>query len=438
MKGIAHWGMNHYVPGTRRGPPDALIRSWPTTRPNYPLESWVPAPWLLTGRSGYPRGVYLSTRLTRAQSVWPAGGPTTLRFARPARMGAQSGEWALPARSRLGVVRTWLRQRAASRAMARLPWPVTVEALSEAMRTLLRDDSLEILYWTQHHGGYVNADGLPADPLVEQGHRCLVAVEDPDGKPLAALLVDPGRAREPDLLATVLPASAPAMLAARLEAVLRAQGEELRVLHRQALEVDWKERRELERQLHDGAQSRLSALSMRLGAARHTAWDSSTGTLLDDMQSEVRIALGELREIASGIHPTMLTESGLSQALEAAVDRAPFPVRVVAPPERFPPGVEAFAYYVICQVLASAARRPVTIGVDVLIGSAPDTMVIDIAGRTEPAPWPTSGSAQPAIDKRLVMADCPFAVRLRAAGGTLVVTEQAGTGTTLRVRIPCL
>jgi signal transduction histidine kinase len=214
---------------------------------------------------------------------------------------------------------------------------------------------------------------------------------------------------------------------ARQLVVLRSSGEQLRELQRQAMEADWTERRALERRLHDGAQSRLSALAMRLGAARHAARDPRTGTLLDDVQAELCLALDELREIAGGIHPTLLTESGLRPALESVVDRAPFPIHLVAPAQRFRPGVEAFAYYLICQVLDAAALRPVPTGVQVRVGSTADTMLIEISGRPEPAvePW-------------LRTAGQPFAVRLGAAGGTLAVTEDVGTGTTLRVRIPCL
>ncbi len=131
---------------------------------------------------------------------------------------------------------------------------------------------------------------------------------------------------------------------------------ELRASRVRLVEAQDTERRRIERNLHDGAQQRLVslALALRLARARAAGAPKAATDLLDQAAEELALALEELRELARGIHPAILTERGLKPALEAIVDRSPIPVEVKRlPEERLPGPVEAAAYYVVCEALAN-------------------------------------------------------------------------------------
>lgn len=190
-----------------------------------------------------------------------------------------------------------------------------------------------------------------------------------------------------------------------------------------ALAASWAERRELEQLLHDGAQSRLSALTMRLGAARSGS-DEKTGRVLADAQAQLGLALNELRELAHGIHSAMLTESGLGPALESAASRYGIPVRVAVPAERFDPAAEALAYYVVCWVLTEYVRTTDDV-VDVRA---------TLTGRELGMRVHAGGTAQP--DARELLGS-PIALRVRAAGGTVSIAGAPDGRARVEVRIPC-
>ena len=126
----------------------------------------------------------------------------------------------------------------------------------------------------------------------------------------------------------------------RLEAELRARLDELQTSRSRLVEVSMFERRRLERDLHDGAQQRLVALSLQLGLAKRRleeGEDGAAGAMLDAARDELARALEELRELARGIHPAVLTDRGLEPALEALAERAPLPVSLdQMPAERLP------------------------------------------------------------------------------------------------------
>jgi signal transduction histidine kinase len=120
------------------------------------------------------------------------------------------------------------------------------------------------------------------------------------------------------------------------------------------------ERRRLERNLHDGAQQRLVALALDLKMVQTTLEEDPRGAaqLLEAAREELALALEELRELARGLHPPILTERGLRAALEALARRAPMPVRLEAPlSRRLPEAVEAAAYYLVAEALTNAAKH---------------------------------------------------------------------------------
>jgi signal transduction histidine kinase len=187
-------------------------------------------------------------------------------------------------------------------------------------------------------------------------------------------------------------------------------------------------RRKLERDLHDGAQSRLVALALLLRSARKRAGDGDPGlaALLDEAQAELKTSLDELRELARGIHPAVLTERGLEPALQALASRAPVPVTLEAQTAtRLPGPVESAAYFVVSEALANVAKYAqathATVAVRQVNGSVSVEVVDDGVGGADLA----SGSGLRGLEDRLAALD-----------GTLSLDSPAGRGTRLRASIP--
>jgi signal transduction histidine kinase len=147
----------------------------------------------------------------------------------------------------------------------------------------------------------------------------------------------------------------------RLQAELLAQLEELRASRARIVETADAERRRLERDLHDGAQQRLLALSYDIRLARASAeadGDTAAQMTLATATDETGAALEELRELAHGIYPAVLAEAGLAPALATLADTAPLPVQILqADNRRYPAPVEAAAYFTVAEAIDDAARR---------------------------------------------------------------------------------
>ncbi len=184
------------------------------------------------------------------------------------------------------------------------------------------------------------------------------------------------------------------------------------------------ERRRLERNLHDGAQQRLVslALMLRLAARRHP--DDAD---LTNAGEELSHALKELRELARGIHPAVLTERGLEPAVRALADRAPLPVELdVCIKERLPDPVEAAAYYVVAEALTNVAKYAQASEVSVELERGNGNACIEVRDDGIGGAVAGRGSGLRGL-----------ADRVEALGGRLIVDSPAGAGTTLRAEIPC-
>ncbi len=180
-----------------------------------------------------------------------------------------------------------------------------------------------------------------------------------DGRRIAAIVHDPTLLDDPELVHAAGAAAALALENERLEAELRAKVEELRASRKRLVDVGLSQRRRLERDLHDGAQQRLVSLALTLRLAREkVGWDPGDAErLLDRSREELEQALKELRELARGIHPAVLTDRGLGAAVEALAHRAPLPVELgELPDQRFPEHVELAAYFVVSEALTNVAK----------------------------------------------------------------------------------
>jgi signal transduction histidine kinase len=214
----------------------------------------------------------------------------------------------------------------------------------------------------------------------------------------------------------------------RLDAELRARLEELRASRARIVQAGDAERRRLERDLHDGAQSRLVALTLLLRSARTRAGaDGELASLLDRAQDELQTSLSELRELARGIHPAVLTDRGLVPALHALADRAPVPVTVQADHEpRLPAPVETAAYFVVSEALANVAKYAHATQAAVAVRHVNGHLTVEVSDDGVGGADAARGSGLRGLGDRLAALD-----------GTISLESPAGGGTRLHAAIPC-
>jgi signal transduction histidine kinase len=187
------------------------------------------------------------------------------------------------------------------------------------------------------------------------------------------------------------------------------------------------ERRRIERDLHDGAQQRLVALTMTLGLARLDAPPGPLAEQLARAHEEAGAALTELRELIQGIHPKVLADYGLQAAVADAADRSPVPVDVrLDLPGRLPAAVEAAAYFVVCEALANVARHSGASRAEVRGGHTGGRLTVEVADDGHGGADPAGGSGLTGLGDRLSVVD-----------GRLSVTSPPGGPTVLRAEIPC-
>ena len=187
------------------------------------------------------------------------------------------------------------------------------------------------------------------------------------------------------------------------------------------------ERRRLERNLHDGAQQRLVSLSLSLRLAQTQLQKNPevAEQLLDSAREELSQALEELRELARGIHPAILTDRGLDAALEALASRVPLPVEIERSETSLPPPVEAAAYYVVSESLANVAKYAQASFVRVKVAQLNGAAYVEVSDDGVGGADPAQGSGLRGL-----------ADRVGALNGTLEVESRPGEGTTIRAEIP--
>ena len=216
----------------------------------------------------------------------------------------------------------------------------------------------------------------------------------------------------------------------RLDAELRAKVDELRASRQRMLQIGLEERRRLERNLHDGAQQRLvsMALNIRLARAKLNDDPRAADQLLASAGEELDAALAELRELARGIHPAVLSDRGLGTALETLASRAPVPVELAElPDERLPEAVELAAYFVVAEALTNVAKY----------ANASHATRRGRRARTAGCSWRSPTTAWAARTRSSGTGLRGLADRLAVLEGRLEVDSERGRGTTVRARIPC-
>ena len=214
----------------------------------------------------------------------------------------------------------------------------------------------------------------------------------------------------------------------RLRSAARARRNELKGSGARVVAAADAERRRLERDLHDGAQQRLVSLSLQLQLlAKRTEADPEAKRLLGAAQHELAASLAELRELARGIHPAVLSDHGLLAALEALAARAPLPVDVSVSVDRRPPAsVEIAAYYLVSEALTNIAKHAGAASSTVNVVSRDGLLVVEAADDGVGGADPAGGSGLRGL-----------ADRVQALGGRLSLTSPPAGGTRVRAEIPC-
>ncbi|MDP9402041.1 MAG: histidine kinase, partial [Actinomycetota bacterium] len=205
--------------------------------------------------------------------------------------------------------------------------------LRDALARVLRDDTLTLGYWVDERGEYVDALGRPVRLDSQAPDRARTTI-DFEGQPVAVIVHDAALTEEQELVDAAIAATRLAIVNERLQAEVRAQLAQVQASRARIVQAGDAERRRLERDLHDGAQQRLVSLSlaMRMLESRARSADEALAYDVGRMADELKRAIDELRDLAHGIHPAVLTEQGLAVAIEALAEVAPVPTRVLAVP----------------------------------------------------------------------------------------------------------
>ena len=266
--------------------------------------------------------------------LFAAGGTTLALVVVPGVTGVEAISWlafvafaATPFAFLAGLVRADISQSRGVRSLvARLADLPERADLRDALAGALGDPTLRLAFWLPEQERYVDAAGAP---MVVGAEQAVTEIER-DGRRIAAIVHDGSLAESAETVRAAGAATALLLENQRLEAELRAHIVELRASRARIVEAGDTERRRIERNLHDGAQSRLVTLALNLRLGRGGIDDSSpAAALIDASIDEVRASLEELRELARGIHPPVLSERGLEPALRVLTARAPVPVEFV-------------------------------------------------------------------------------------------------------------
>jgi len=300
--------------------------------------------------------------------------------------------------------------------------------LGEALSRALGDPSLRLLAWSAD-GHYVDDHGRRAEPPNDDPNRAITRIER-QGEPIAVLVHDRALLEDPGLVNAVVAAVRLTIDNEHLQAEIQNQLAEVAASRSRIMAAGDAERRRIERDLHDGAQQRLVtiALALRLADARLAGGaDPRVQSVLSQAVDDLGEAIEELRNLAHGIHPAILSESGLAVALESLVDRSPVPVSLdVDLPEQPPAEIAAAAYFAVSEALTNVAKHADASSVTLRALARDDTIHIEVIDDGRGGADTQQGTGLRGI-----------ADRVSTVGGTLRIQSPLGGGTRFEVELPC-
>jgi len=248
------------------------------------------------------------------------------------------------------------------------------------------------------------------------------------GVTLGQVVWRPRTGQQRAMLPSVVAAAGMAIDMARLRVELRHRLEDVEASRARIATVADEERRRIERDLHDGAQQRLVSIGLTLRHAQHQLGSDDLGArqTLDGAVAEVAAAIDELRELAHGLRPALL-QAGLGAALRDLASRAPVPVDVAATGDRYPPDVEAAAYFVACEGLTNAVKHAGAEHIQLQVARHDGSLVVSVADDGVGGAAVGRGSGLTGLSDRVA-----------ARGGNLSVDSVLGRGTRLTAELPCV
>jgi signal transduction histidine kinase len=297
--------------------------------------------------------------------------------------------------------------------------------IRELLAERVGDRTLSIAYWLPDREVFVDELGRKVRLPDPGSGRAWTAVEH-DGRRVAAIIHDAELDTTPELVNAAAAAAALALDNERLKADLRARVEELRISRARIVEAADAARRRLERDLHDGAQQQLVSLALDLRLLRARVKDSELVPMIEELSDKLAVALAELRELARGIHPAILTDRGLGPAVQGLADRVPLPVEVDVELDTRPaPQIEAAAYFVTAEALTNVARYARAHEARVKIRRSPEGVEVVVSDDGVGGADVEGGTGLRGLQDRLAALD-----------GSLAIHSPPGLGTTLRAVIP--
>jgi signal transduction histidine kinase len=292
--------------------------------------------------------------------------------------------------------------------------------LRHALRAALRDPTLELLDTSD--------PSLPALDARSAG-RLVSYIRPGSGAPIAVVIADPVLARYRGLFDAAVRTSGLALQNAQLQAkAAREKLEQVRTSRVRIIEAELAERRRLERDLHDGVQQHLLSITASLTAAMTKTTDPEATTAFSRARDGLKAVLAELRDLAHGIHPAVLTQGGLAAALEEAAGRFPLPVRIGVPARRLGSAVEATLYFVACEALANVVKHANADSALVTVQAGESWLEMEIADDGV-------GGVTASLDQGRGLAN--IADRVSALDGEVAIVSPPGRGTRVIVRVPC-
>jgi signal transduction histidine kinase len=299
--------------------------------------------------------------------------------------------------------------------------------LEAGLAKVLGDPGLVLAYRVPGERSYIDGRGQPV-ALPAPGGDCAIAPVERDGRELAMLIHDASLDDDPELVGAVAAAAGIALDDARLHAESEDRLAELRASRERIVAAGDAERRRLERNLHDGAQQRLVSVALQLRMIQRQIRTDPAGAerLVTSAGEELSRSLEELRELARGIHPSVLNH-GLKAALGSLASRASVPTTVAyEPPARLPEQVELAAYFVASEALANVAKYAEATMASVRVSRRNGVALVEIADDG------VGGADQSAGTGLHGLAD-----RVAALDGTLRILSPPGVGTVVTAELPC-
>ena len=340
----------------------------------------------------------------------------------------------------VAVIQRTLLLRNITALTAQISGGADIGAVRYALRSTLHDPTLEILDLSAPGpdaagpadevagGGPVGGRADQAGPVLGEppADRLVEFIRTEEGTPIAVVIADPALGRYRGLFDAAVQTSGLALKNAQLQAqAAREKLEQVRASRARIVEAGLAERRRIERDLHDGVQQHLLGLAAQLTVAiGHTSDEVACGAL-GQVRDGLREVLAELRDLAHGIHPAVLSHGGLAAALEDVAERLPLPVLVTAPVTRVATAVEATAYFVACEALANVVKHAQA-------GSATVTVCVDESKLDLQIADDGVGGAESRGHGLSNIFD-----RVNALDGEVTIVSPPGGGTRLEVRIPC-